>query len=158
MKNGMVYVGETKTNVPRHVPLSAKIRATLAALPRRLGTDYVFTGTLRHTPAGGRFRRPLNQPVGKIGQPFRDVDSAFRNACTAAGIVDFRFHDLRHTAASYMVMSGVPMKTVGEILGHKMATMTERYSHLTPEHKRQAVELLPDWEENGGHKSVTKGA
>jgi hypothetical protein len=41
-----------------------------------------------------------------------------------------------------MVMAGVPLKTVGEILGHKTATMTERYSHLTPEHKREAVEIL----------------
>ena len=41
-----------------------------------------------------------------------------------------------------MVMSGVPLRTVGEILGHKTATMTERYSHLTPEHKRNAIETL----------------
>jgi len=142
MRNGMVYVGETKTNTPRHVPISARLRATLAALPRRLRTGYVFTGAIRHTPAGGKLRRPLNQPVGRVGLPFRDVDTAFRNACTAAGIVDFRFHDLRHTAASHMVMAGVPMRTVGEILGHKTATMTERYSHLTPEHKRNAIEKL----------------
>jgi len=157
-KNGILYVKEAKNGDPRHVPMSARLQATLKALPRRLGTDYVFTGGLRHTPAGGKLRRPLNQPVGKIGKPFQDVDSAFRNACEKAGIVDFHFHDLRHTAASYMVMAGVPMKTVGEILGHKTATMTERYSHLTPEHKRQAVELLPDWEKNDGHKSVTTGA
>jgi len=55
-------------------------------------------------------------------------------------------------------MAGVPMKTVGEILGHKTATMTERYSHLTPEHKRKAVELLPDWEENDSPKSVPNEA
>jgi len=150
MKNSMAYVGETKTNTPRHVPMSGRLRATLAALPRRLGTDYVFTGAIRHTPAGGRLRRPLNQPVGKIGLPFRDVDTAFRNACTSAGIVDFHFHDLRHTAASHMVMAGVPMRTVGEILGHKTATMTERYSHLTPEHKRDAIEKLSAYYSGGG--------
>ena len=157
MKNGMAYVGETKTNTPRHVPLSGKVRATLAALPRRLGTDYVFTGAIRHTPAEGKRRRPLNQPVGKIGLPFRDVDTAFRNACTAAGIVDFRFHDLRHTAASHMVMAGVPMRTVGEILGHKTATMTDRYSHLTPEHKRDAIEKLSAYYNGEGcYKFATK--
>lgn len=53
MKNGMAYVGKTKTNTPWHVPLSAKVREMLKALPRRLGTDYVFTGAIRHTPAGG---------------------------------------------------------------------------------------------------------
>jgi len=56
--------------------------------------------------------------------------------------VDFRFHDLRHTATSHMIMAGVPFKTVGEILGHNTATMTERYSPLTLEHKRNEVEKL----------------
>ena len=41
-----------------------------------------------------------------------------------------------------MVMAGVPFKTVGDILGHKTAAMTEKYSHLSPEHKRNAVEIL----------------
>ena len=96
--------------------------------------------------------------IGKTGKPFQDVDTSFENACAKAGIRDFRFRDLRHTASSYMVMAGVPMKSVGEILGHKTATMTERYSHLTPEHKRKAVEMLPDWGGNDGHKSDTKEA
>jgi hypothetical protein len=52
----------------------------------------------------------------------------------------------------------VRYRTVGEILGHKTAAMTERYAHLTPEHKRKAVECLPDWEagEKDSHKMVTK--
>ena len=56
-----------------------------------------------------------------------------------------------------MVMAGVPWRTVGEILGHLTAAMTERYSHLTPGHKRNAIETLPDWEagDGDGHKTVT---
>jgi integrase len=85
------------------------------------------------------------------------VDTAFRNACTAAGIVDFHFHDLRHTAASHIVIAGVLMRTVGEILGHKTATMTERYSHLTPEHKRDAIEKLSAYYNGEGcYKFATK--
>ena len=57
-------------------------------------------------------------------------------------VADFRFHDLRHTAASRMVMAGVDLYTVKEILGHKTLAMTQRYSHLSPEHQRQAVERL----------------
>jgi hypothetical protein len=55
-----------------------------------------------------------------------------------------------------MVMAGVPFKTVGEILGHKTAAMTERYSHLSPEHKRNAVEMLSAslWEDSIGSQSV----
>lgn len=44
-----------------------------------------------------------------------------------------------------MVMAGVPLRTIGEILGHKTSSMTERYAHLSPEHKQKAVESLPDW-------------
>ena len=57
-----------------------------------------------------------------------------------SGVSDFGFHDLRHTAASRMVMAGMDLYTVKEILGHKTLTMTQRYSHLSPEHQRQAVE------------------
>jgi len=133
MKNGMIYVGETKTDNPRHVPMSPRLRTTLAGIPRRLGAEHVFVGQAKV----GR-----GQQIGKPGLPFDRVDTAFLNACTRAGIVSFRFHDLRHTAASHMVMAGVPLKTVGELLGHTTAAMTERYSHLTPEHKRAAIEKL----------------
>ena len=133
MKNSMIFLLETKNGKARHVPMSNRLRATLAALPRRLGTDYVFTGSIQKTPAGNGRKRPLNQPIGKVGEPFHDVRTAFEN---------FRFHDLRHTAASHMIMAGVPFRTVGEILGHTTTAMTERYSHLTPEHKRNAVEML----------------
>jgi integrase len=158
-RNRTLYVAEAKNGAPRHVPMSARLKATLDALPRRLHSSYVFTGSIRKTPAAGKRKRPLNQPVGKVGKPFQDVDTSFENACRAAGIEGFRFHDLRHTAASHMAMAGVPLKTIGEILGHKTAAMTERYSHLTPEHKKQAVEMLPDWTgESTGPKSVPNEA
>src|SRR5262245_31972070 len=57
-------------------------------------------------------------------------------------ISDLRFHDLRHTAASRLVMAGVDLYTAKEILGHKTLVMTQRYAHLSPEHQRQAVERL----------------
>lgn len=136
MQNGMLYVRDTKNGEPRHVPTSARLRTTLAVLPRRLGCDYVFSG---------------EQRIGRIGKPFHDVRTAFENACRKADIQDFRFHDLRHTAASYMVMANVPLRTVAEILGHKTVSMSERYSHLTPEHKRKAVDLLPNWEQDSDY-------
>ena len=57
-------------------------------------------------------------------------------------IMDFRFHDMRHTFASHLVMAGVDITTVKELLGHKTLTMTLRYSHLAPSHKVRAVDIL----------------
>ncbi|TEU08521.1 MAG: hypothetical protein E3I52_01810 [Candidatus Aminicenantes bacterium] len=55
---------------------------------------------------------------------------------------NFRFHDLRHTAATLMVMGGVDLVTVKEILGHSRIEITMRYAHPTSENKRKAVAVL----------------
>jgi len=76
------------------------------------------------------------------GERYGNVRKAFEGAKKRAGIVDFRFHDLRHIFASHLVMAGVDLKTVQELLGHKSFEMTLRYAHLSPEHKKAALDIL----------------
>ncbi|MHC4607278.1 MAG: tyrosine-type recombinase/integrase, partial [Planctomycetota bacterium] len=77
-------------------------------------------------------------------EPYKgnSVSHAFERAVRQAGIKDFRFHDTRHTFASRLVQSGVPLNTVRELLGHKSMAMTMIYSPLAPSNLRDAVNLL----------------
>jgi integrase len=59
-----------------------------------------------------------------------------------AKIENFRFHDLRHTFASQLIMGGLDITTIKDLLGHKTLTMTLCYAHLAPSHKAKAVEIL----------------
>jgi site-specific recombinase XerD len=76
------------------------------------------------------------------GKPYGDIKKSWLTAVKKAGIINFHFHDLRHTFASQLVMSGVDLNTVRELLGHKSLEMTLRYSHLSPDHKKRAVDIL----------------
>ena len=64
----------------------------------------------------------------KSGLPFKNLRKSFFTALKKAGIINFRFHDLSHTFASQLVMSGVDLNTVRELLGHKSLEMTLRYA------------------------------
>ncbi len=74
--------------------------------------------------------------------PYNTIRKGFEAACRRAGIVNFRFHDLRHTCASWMVMAGASLKAVQEQLGHKTLAMTMRYAHLAPGHQQEAINLI----------------
>lgn len=80
----------------------------------------------------------------------RKLIRAFAAACKRAGIDDFRFHDLRHTFASYLRQKGVDLHTISKLLGHKDTRMTQKYAHLSVEHLRDAISVL-----EGGYNLVT---
>lgn len=76
------------------------------------------------------------------GKPVVQINTAFKNAVTLAGIEDFRLHDLRHTFASWLVQAGVPLPEVRDLLGHSSIKQTERYAHLAPGLLHKAVAML----------------
>ena len=116
-----IYVKETKSNVMRKIPMNFVVRSTLKEIKRE--SDFVFASP-------------------KTGKHFTGTLHSFKTACKNAGINNLRFHDLRHTAATFMVMGGIDLVTVSQILGHSTIQMTMRYAHPTPENKRKAVDVL----------------
>ncbi len=70
---------------------------------------------------------------------------------------NFYFHDLWHTFASWLIMNGIDLKTVQELLGHHTYQMTLKYSHLSPEHRQYAVDILTRRTRNLGLKSIEHG-
>jgi integrase len=85
----------------------------------------------------------------------RKVQRAFRRALNDAGIIDFHFHDLRHTFASYMRQKGVDLHAISTLLGHKDLRMTKRYAHLNVDSLRRAVSVLD--EKNGYILATVEG-
>lgn len=107
----------TLTLVPQVVDELRKLQKV-----RRIDTDLIFT-----------------HPVTGKPNPFY-FDKAWREARAEAELKDFRFHDLRHSCASYLAMNGATTAEIAAVLGHKTLAMVKRYSHLSDEHVRGVVE------------------
>jgi integrase len=95
---------------------------------------------LHRRSAGSEYVCPGDHPVDDGNQ--QDWRSWFEGAVKRAGVVNFRFHDLRHTFASRLVMEGVPLSAVQELLGHRSIVTTQRYAHLAPDHQKANVGKL----------------
>ncbi|WP_458250702.1 tyrosine-type recombinase/integrase [Geobacter anodireducens] len=75
----------------------------------------------------------------KTGEAITDIKHSFATVVKAAGIENFRFHDLRHTFATYALLASRDIRTVQVLLGHKTLKMTERYTHVLSNHKFDVV-------------------
>ncbi len=122
LRHGFILLHTTKNGERREIPIDDTLEEMFNQVPHSIESVYVFTD--------------------KDGNPYKSVKRSFSTAIRKAGISDFRLHDCRHTYASQMVMNGVDLTTVKELLGHKSLTMTLRYAHLAPEHKRKAAIIL----------------
>jgi integrase len=92
----------------------------------------------------------------KDGARFTCISKYFRAACKKAGIEDFRFHDLRHTAASLYASGGCDITSLKNLLGHKSLEMTQRYAHLMPDmHDKTRLIMQNFWGFSGDTVSDT---
>jgi len=125
LARGLVRVPASKRHAPRSLPLLGPVVAVLARMSVGQSQEaWVFA---RHDGL-----RPIL------------VDAAFASACQRAGISGFRFHDLRHTCASYLAMSGSSLPEIAEVLGHRSIVVTTRYVHLTAGHTRGVLARMAD--------------
>jgi integrase len=111
----------SKTGKSRHVPLSAAALAIVAALPRYKGCPWLV-------------------PNPETLKPFVSIKHGWQRAIRVAKLPELRIHDLRHSAASFMVNSGVDLFAVGKVLGHASYQSTQRYAHLANDTLLAAVE------------------
>jgi integrase len=125
---------DTKNQEARQIPLNETARRILQGMERT--SPFVFRNEKGSMPP--------------------DVRYFFKIALNKSGIQDFRFHDLRHTFASNLIMQdGVELNDVRELLGHKRMDMTLRYAHLSPRHKTKVVNLLDRlWSQNPPHEEI----
>ncbi len=132
LSQGIITLIHTKNGKVRRVPINGVAYKLLESWPRH--GPYVFGGE----------------------RPYGSIKTAFRAACRRAGLGRIRFHDLRHTWATTLVLAGVDLRTVQELGGWSSLALVERYSHPTSEARRHAVQVLegayavPD-----GHQMVT---
>jgi integrase len=83
------------------------------------------------------------------------ISNTFARTVEQAGIEDFHFHDLRHTAGTRMGEAGADLVTIAAVLGHSDLTMAARYTHPTDRGVRKAVEALSEWQRKDCHNIVT---
>src|SRR5713101_8146394 len=83
-----------------------------------------------------KFRKGMPRPAYEAGR------EPLRRACRRAGLRKIGWHTLRHSFASHLAMRGAPLKAIQELMGHSTIEMTMRYAHLSPDVKKDAVQLL----------------
>ncbi|GGI92311.1 tyrosine-type recombinase/integrase [Legionella impletisoli] len=121
LNRGVITLHETKNGERRVLPLAGHALELMKehSKLRHVNCDFVFPS------------HNLKKPI--------DLRTPFETALKRAGITDFRWHDLRHSCASYLAMNGASLAEIAEILGHKTLQMVKRYAHLSDAHTSKVV-------------------
>lgn len=131
---GLIDFYRTKNGVRRTVPLMPRTKQALLKWKEH-------QAWVRH-----RKRIDSNGSLlvfGKMdGRPIKGFWKSWKKVCKIAKIDDFRYHDLRHTFCSNLLLSGASLKDVKDMIGHRHLDTTDRYSHLTGFHKAKLYDRL----------------
>jgi integrase len=121
---GRIILHETKNGEIRQVAIAGHALELLKQLDkiRRIDTHFLFPGKLS------------NHPI--------DIRTAWENAVKRSEIANFKFHDLRHSCASYLAMNGASLAEIAEVLGHKTLSMVKRYAHISEAHTAGVVSRM----------------
>ncbi len=123
LDRNVIMLHDTKNGESRATPLHGPAREIIRQRSRRRPTGFLF--------------------AGRSGRP-KIIKHAWREALRLARIDDFRFHDLRHTTASYLAMNGATLAEIAEVLGHKTLSMVKRYAHLSEAHTSSVVASMTE--------------
>ncbi len=121
---GLILLKTTKNGEPRGVPLVHSAYSAIKAL--QIAHAAGHRGHVKYDALLFPSEADSDKPV--------EIRKAWETVLKKAKIEDFRFHDLRHTAASYLAMEGATAPEIAEILGHKTLAMVKRYSHFNKAH------------------------
>jgi len=123
----LLMLKDTKNNTSRSVHLSLESRSILKDMNTNTNTKLVF---------------PSERSKWKNQEKKTCIVAAWKKVIKSSGIKDFRFHDLRHTCASYLAMNGASLIEISEILGHKSLKTTERYLYLCESHTNDVLRKM----------------
>lgn len=126
-----VQAGYAKSGHTRTIPLNSVMHASLSRLKAQARSEFVFTM--------------------RTGLPYTSIRNGFESACLRAGLDGVTPHTTRHTFATRLIAAGVDLRTVQELGGWSSLRMLERYGHVSPIRKAQAVEQLVEEFHNGFH-------
>jgi len=135
LKRGSAILRDTKNGETRAVPI---VKSLHGLLKDHLGKVKALYEELEEAPPQ-RWVFPRSD-----GQAPIDIRTAWEAAREKAKISDFRFHDLRHSTASYLAMNGASLVEIAEVLGHKTLQMVKRYAPLSESHVKDLVERVND--------------
>ncbi len=129
----VIEAEKAKTRTARIIPISSRLEAVLEMR--------------KHDPTGEPFGPEAYVFGDSIGRRIKSVQTAWRNACTAVGLVGFQLRDLRHEAGSRFEEAGIPITYVSKLLGHTNLTTTSRYLNI---HRRELHRMMQRFEEFRG--------